>query len=449
MIQLDRFDQTFSRLQTGVDAAELNAERIDETSLSIEGGEIRHCKSFSQTKLYVRATAGRTGMVYTEKLDESPEELVRRAAENARFSTALDPEPMRRDGSCVLVRPHEMASVDEMKQFGARAEKIALSLERVATVIDCTVSDRARENCVLNSYGFHAGCSSGYVQAELTIAAKRKGEPAIGTARISGNAISSLEAETLVKMAVNDAALYDGGGLKPQAFASGSYDAVLTGRVMRNILMTAWMGLSKQNMVRGGSVFQSTSGERIGSDAFNIINTPTHSLLGQSWQIDSEGTECKETVLVDHGRLVTPLTTLSSAKGASTGSAGRVDQMTGNVPIRLTTVPANLFIVPDANGDARTLVQQMGTGLLVTYSLDLFHSVNVTSGEYSIPCGGVWYQNGEPIGTVALATMAGNVRDLWGAIERVGADLDFDEFYFKTYCIGSPSALVRGVTIGC
>jgi len=449
MIQLDHFQQAFSNLPTGVDAAELNAERIEETSLSVESGELIRCKAFSQTKLYLRATAGRTGMVYTEKLDESPEELIHRAAENARYSTAPEAEPMHKYGSCFFEQPREASSVNELKEFCAQTEAIARSLSGIAAVIDCTVLDRTRENRVINSYGFRAGCSSGYAQAELTIAAKRDGEPAIGTARISSTALSNLDANKLVKMAAADAALQDGGGLRPHACVSGTYDAVLTGRVMRNILMTAWMSLSKQNIARGASPYRGASDERIGSGAFSVVNAPKHAMLGQIWQIDSEGTQCKETVLVSHGRLIAPLTTLSSGNCICTGSAGRVDQMTGNVPIRLTTVPANLYVVPGATGDARALAREMGTGLLVTYSLDLFHSVNVFSGEFSIPCGGVWYQNGEPVGTLSQATMAGNVRDLWAAIERVGADLDFDEFYFKTYCIGSPSALVRGITFGC
>lgn len=436
-------------MPAGIDAAELNAERIEETSLSVENGELIRCKAFSQTKFYLRATAGRTGMVYTEKLDESPKELVRRAAENARYSTAPEAEPMHKDGSCFLEQPREASAVNELKKFGVQIETIARSLPGIAAVIDCTVLDRTRENRVLNSYGFRAGCSSGYAQAGLTIAAKRDREPAIGTARISSTALSNLDANTLVKMAVDDAALQDGGGLRPFTCASGTYDAVLTGRVMRNILMTAWMSLSKQNIARGASPFRGAQDERIGSETFSVVNAPRHDLLGQTWQIDSEGTQCKETVLVSRGRLIAPLTTLSSGNCICTGSAGRVDQMTGNVPIRLTTVPANLFVVPEADGDARALAREMGTGLLVTYSLDLFHSVNVSSGEFSIPCGGVWYQNGEPVGTLTQATMAGNIRDLWAAIEQVGADLDFDEFYFKTYCIGSPSALVRGVTFGC
>jgi len=49
------------------------------------------------------------------------------------------------------------------------------------------------------------------------------------------------------------------------------------------------------------------------------------------------------------------------------------------------------------------------------------------------------------VGAVSEVTMAGDIRTLWTAIEAVADDLDFDDFYFKTYCVGSPSALVRAM----
>ena len=86
--------------------------------------------------------------------------------------------------------------------------------------------------------------------------------------------------------------------------------------------------------------------------------------------------------------------------------------MTGSPPIHLTTVPALLYVEPGEEAQAQ-LIGRMGTGLLLTYSLDLFHSVNIASGAFSIPCGGVWYENGRPVGSVSQATVTGNVKDLF------------------------------------
>ncbi len=445
---MDRYRQAFGHLPGHISAAEVNEERIRQTTLFIEEGEIARCASFDRTKLYVRATAGRTGMVYTEKVEEDAAEVIARAAGNAQFSKAPAPEPMHESGGERIGEPHQQADVEDMRHFGAELEAAARSLPGISAVIECSVRDSARSLRTCNSHGFEVGCDSGYAQAELMVAAQREGQPAVGSARVSRAALSQLDPEAIAKAAALDAALADGGGLAPVKPAGGVYDAVLTGRVMRNILMTAWLALSGQAMRSGASPFRGQAGERIGSGAFSLINAPGHPLLGQRFDVDSEGTRCRATKLVDRGALVTPLYTLATGAACgsrSTGSAGRVARMTGDVPIALTTVPGNLYVEP-GEGTPQSLAARMGTGLLVTYSLDLFHSVNAASGDFSIPCGGVLYRAGEQVGTVSQMTMAGNLAGLWQAIEAVGDDLDFDEFYFLTYLVGSPSALVRGLT---
>ena len=87
----------------------------------------------------------------------------------------------------------------------------------------------------------------------------------------------------------------------------------------------------------------------------------------------------------------------------------------------------------------------MKTGLVLTYSLDLFHSVSIASGAFSVPCGGYYVKDGIAVGSVSQMTVAGTLRELFSGVEAVADDLDFDDFYFKNYCVGSPSALMRGL----
>ncbi len=457
MIDLSRYAAAFGRLPEGASAAEVNAERVAQTTLHIEDGGIARCDAFDRTKLYVRATAGRatagratagrTGMAYTEKVDEDAADVIARALGNAAFSTARAPEPMRADGGEFVSVPHDPTTVDEMLRFGAAMESAARGVPGVGQVTGCSVRDSERSTRTVNSHGFDAGCASGYAQAELTVEAKRDGHPAVGAARVSARSLSEIDPEAVVRAAVQAAKRYDGGGLPRIRPASGAYDAVLTGQVMRNMLMTAWLSLSGALMRSGASPFRGEAGERIGSDAFSVVNAPNHPMLGQRFDVDAEGTRCRAARIVDHGRLVTPLLTLSTGALCGmppTGSAGRVARMTGDVPIALTTVPANLYVEP-GEGTAESLAERMRDGLLITYSLDLYHSVNAASGEFSVPCGGVLYRAGEPVGSVSQITMAGNIQTLWNAVEAVGCDLDFDEFYFQTYLVGSPSALARGV----
>jgi PmbA protein len=64
----------------------------------------------------------------------------------------------------------------------------------------------------------------------------------------------------------------------------------------------------------------------------------------------------------------------------------------------------------------------MGTGLLVTELMG--QGVNITTGDYSRGAAGFWVEGGEIRHPVDEVTVAGNLRDIFLAIEAVGADVD-------------------------
>ncbi len=447
MIDLKNYEKAFSNLPNEINEAEVNAEKIVRTTLRIKDGMLAGSESSERTKLYVRASGERTGMVYSEKLDEAPEDVLNRALENSKYSLAQKREIMGKKADIYLEKGTENSSIEDAVAFGVDAEKFALQNEGVERVTECVVALCGRELKTINSNGLDTFYKSYWVESSIGLMLKREEGVAPGYDYTSGDNIGEISAKSLVQNAIDGGHAYDGGGLKPCNVKSGKYAAVLSGRVMRNIIMTAWRTLSGSAMLSGETIFSNTPGTKIGSEALSIINAPTHDMLGQAWLIDSEGIACAKTKLVQNGKLVTPLYTLESGKRAgmpSTGSAGRMDRMTGSLPIKITTVPAILYAEP-GDFSQEKLIERMGTGFLLTYSLDLFHSVNVASGEFSIPCGGVYYNKGKPIGSVSQMSAAGNIKDLFGSIEAMGNDLDFDDFYLKSYTIGSPSALVSSL----
>ena len=94
MVDLERYSAQFRDLPQGVKEAEVNGVLEEELSLEVRDGQIADSKTFRRTRLYVRASADKTGIVCTEKLDEDPREVILRAVNNSRFSNAEEPEPM-------------------------------------------------------------------------------------------------------------------------------------------------------------------------------------------------------------------------------------------------------------------------------------------------------------------------------------------------------------------
>ncbi len=443
MIRMDGWLRAMEHLPEGVRLAEVNAERIRCTDLTVKNGEAISSSSFDQTRYYVRAGSESLGMVYTERGEGEESLLLKAASDQARLVSGKTP-PLLRDAD--VFRDMDMAgeeSIRDMLDCGARAEKAMEGLQ----IRQLHVRVTRRESRTLNSRGLDAASGRSWAELSAVAALPRSGmQDAEAENGVSARSLSGLDPEAFGGKIRRLCDLTDGHGLRPVTVPGGSHDCVMTGQVLRNILMTAWRSLSAEAMQGGSSCFR--PGERIGSRAVEILNAPSHPLSGKSWPVDSEGTRVERTVLVREGILREPMYTLSSgAKDGkeSNGCAGRIPVMTGNVPIAVTTVPGFVYLRPDERESLEGLVARMGTGIVLTYSLDLFHSVNVASGLFSVPCGGFYVRNGEAVGSVSQMTVAGHLRELFGAVEAVADDLDFDDFYFRNYCVGSPSALLRGL----
>jgi PmbA protein len=80
------------------------------------------------------------------------------------------------------------------------------------------------------------------------------------------------------------------------------------------------------------------------------------------------------------------------------------------------------LLVPGNGGGRDDLLREMGTGLLVEELIG--HGVNPVTGDYSRGAVGHWVQNGEIAYPVHEITIAGNLRELYRRIERIGSDQD-------------------------
>jgi PmbA protein len=135
------------------------------------------------------------------------------------------------------------------------------------------------------------------------------------------------------------------------------------------------------------------------------------------------------------GILRGPASTAFDAEGVATGDRDLVSNgvLTGYVlssysARRLeleTTANAggihNLIVEP-GDHSADGLIKQMGTGLLVTEVMG--QGVSLVTGDYSRGAGGYWVENGEIQFPVDEVTIAGNLKDIFMAIEDVGTDND-------------------------
>ncbi len=80
----------------------------------------------------------------------------------------------------------------------------------------------------------------------------------------------------------------------------------------------------------------------------------------------------------------------------------------------------NLLVEPGQH-DFAGLLQEMGTGLLVTEVLG--HGINYVNGDYSRGAAGFWVENGRIAYPVHEITIAGNLKDMFRGIVAIGSDI--------------------------
>jgi PmbA protein len=167
--------------------------------------------------------------------------------------------------------------------------------------------------------------------------------------------------------------------------------------------------------VRGASQYRKASflldhaGKRVFPDFMRIHEQPHLPGALGSAAFDSEGVATAPRDLVSAGVLQGYVLDSYAARRLgleTTGNAGGVH---------------NLSVESNA-GTLAELLAEMGEGLLVTELMGF--GINGVTGDYSRGASGFWVENGAIAYPVEEITVAGNLRDMFMRIRRVGNDVD-------------------------
>lgn len=197
--------------------------------------------------------------------------------------------------------------------------------------------------------------------------------------------------------------------LAPRDLATGQYPVLYSAEVARSLIGHLLGAVSGGALYRRASFLLDRAGTQVFPDWFSIEEHPLLRGGLRSGSFDAEGVATVDSALVANGVLQRYVLGSYSARKlglSSTGNAGGVH---------------NLIVSSNA-GDLPALLRDMGTGLLVTELMG--QGVNGVTGDYSRGAGGFWIENGEIAYPVDNVTVAGNLKDIFAAIEAVGSDVD-------------------------
>jgi PmbA protein len=197
--------------------------------------------------------------------------------------------------------------------------------------------------------------------------------------------------------------------MAPRSLATGEYPVLFAAEVARSLIGHLLGAVSGGALYRRASFLLDHAGKRIFPEWFSIEEHPLLRGGLRSAAFDAEGVATREVPLVSDGVLQRYVLGSYSARKLglqTTANAGGVH---------------NLKVAANAGG-FEELVRGMPRGLLVTELMG--QGVNPVTGDYSRGAAGFWVENGAIAHPVDGITIAGNLKDVFSAIEAVGTDVD-------------------------
>ncbi|WP_367363489.1 TldD/PmbA family protein [Mesotoga sp.] len=448
MDYLENYRNIMKALPARFSEAEVDAERNASTVIKCANGEIIETRSSDTTELFIRVSDEKTGYAYTQDLEEEPIEVLLRGLNNSNFVQRRQKDKLNESTVKRTEMVNDRSGRPDLESMKLAAEKLEKTIREtdgnISSVAIEICSDTHRRN-VINSNGLDVESSMNLYSVRATVMAEKDGDQYDATFFQSVSDTGGLNLDRFrERIAASLRHQYGATELR-----SGVYPVLLDSTVVTNIMMTAWQMFSGMKYNNGSSALSGKLGETIGSSVLSITDSPSHELTGYHYEFDCEGTPSERQRLLESGKLVGLMHNITSAyklDTSSTGNAGRYALLSGSIPTDIIITPKIFYIEPGENS-LELVMNEIEDGVYITHSYDVFHSINIGSGSFSIPCRGTVIKNGKPDHNVTGLTINGRLTDLFARVKAAGNDLYIEEFLRKSYCVGAPSILVERLQI--
>ena len=401
--------------QKGASAAEVEVSAAVGQSVTVRRGEVETVEYNRDKGLGITVYFGqRRGNASTSDLSpEAVERTVEAACAIARHTAedsaaGLPPEARLyrgRGGDLDLFHPWGL-TVEQSIELAKRSEAAALAVDkRITNSEGATVSAYDSDFILANSSGFCDGYPSSKASVSCSVVAEDRDGMQRDYWYTSHRDPRRLEDVEAVGRIAGERAVRRLGGRR---LATMEVPILFENTIASSLLGHFVNAASGSSLYRNSSFLIGKLGEQIFSPIVEIDEEPhLEGEMASGW-FDAEGVATESRKVVDDGVLKGWF--LSSYSGRKLGL-----ETTGNAGGN-----HNLILKPGTL-DLDGLARRMGRGFLVNELMG--QGVNPVTGDYSRGAAGFWVENGEIQHPVEEVTIAGNLLDMYRAIDAVGSDV--------------------------
>jgi PmbA protein len=185
-------------------------------------------------------------------------------------------------------------------------------------------------------------------------------------------------------------------------------------------------GVNGSNIVKGISPMVGKIGQQVFSDKLSIRDVGLMTWGCNTMAFDDEGTPTQSTQIYKNGVLESYLLNIEQAKKLkmqATGNAIKRTLFSKEIEDAPSVFDTNMIIEGDNQPD-EALIKGIKRGLLITGVMGA-HTGNMVAGHYSMNISsGFLIENGQLVGKVQGAMIAGNIYDLFKSVEAIGSEYE-------------------------
>jgi PmbA protein len=433
-------DLVSAAVKAGADAAEAIDAEHQALSVNVRNGALEEVEREEARDLSLRVFVGRRQATVSGS-DISPEgrtRLVERAVAMARMAPEdpwaglVDPEGQAR-GPHPALDLFDPADPDPetLEELAREAEAAALDMPRIANSEGGSASSSRSVWRLATSNGFFGEHrATGFHVGASVIAGEGEGMES-GYDGLSRRWFSDLPAPHEVG---REAARRAAERLGARKIDSTTAPVIFENRIAMALIGPLLGAISGPSVARGVSFLKDRLGQAVFSADVTLVDDPHLARGLGSAPFDDEGAVNRRMALIEAGVLTTWLHNAASARQLGMALTGHASRGAAG-PSGVGT--SNLTLQPGTR-DLAGLMSDAGAGLLVTSMVG--PSLNANTGDWSVGCAGVWFENGEIAYPVSEITVAGSLPDIYARLVP-GADLE------NRGSANSPSLLVDGLAI--
>jgi PmbA protein len=303
---------------------------------------------------------------------------------------------------------------EEKIELARRAEAAALAADaRITNSEGAEYFDRRADYVYATSAGIARGYTTSSFSLSVSPVASRNGEMQRDSWYSATRKRARLEEpESIGRTAASRALRRLGARKMKTVTVPVIFDPETAASLVRSIASAA----SGPSLYRRASFLLDRVGSRIAAPSVTIVDDGGIAGALGSRPFDGEGLPTRRTVIVGNGMLESFLLDTYSARKLGLASTHHAARDGAGVTVGTT----NVMLLP-GTALPQDLIASVDNGFYVTELIGF--GVNGVTGDYSRGAAGLWIEHGQLAYAVDEVTVAGNLLDMFAAIDGIGNDL--------------------------